>query len=116
MKNKPLHLFVGPSGAGKTTAANRFEEKLGTKQVFSYTTRTPRYEGEKGHIFITNSEFDELDNIVAYTEYNGARYCTTKEQLDNATIYVIDVDGIDGEALVADISNIPGVLKVRVIK
>ena len=90
-----LHLFVGQSGAGKTTVANRFEEILGTKQVFSYTTRSPRYEGENGHVFITDAEFDELDNIVAYTEYNGARYCTTKEQLDDATIYVIDVDGID---------------------
>lgn len=95
MKNKALHLFVGRSGAGKTTAANHLENVFNTKQVFSYTTRKPRYDGEQGHIFITDDEFDKLDNIVAYTEYNGARYCTTKEQLDNAIIYVIDVDGID---------------------
>ena len=108
MKNKPLHLFVGPSASGKTSVANELEkiETFGFsdkniltrvnlfKQVRSYTTRPPRYENEDGHVFITDEEFDKLTNIVAYTTYNGYRYCTTKEQLDAVNIYVVDIDGV----------------------
>ena len=89
-----LYLFVGKSASGKTTVANFLEKKHGFKQVNSYTTRPPRYEGEIGHIFIDDGDFDELGELVAYTEYNGFRYGTTAEQLDKCQIYVIDVPGI----------------------
>lgn len=92
--NKPLLLFVGPSGSGKTTIANLLEEKYDYKQVQSYTTRKPRYEGEVGHIFITEEEFDNLGELTAYTLYNGNKYGTTVEQVDDSDIYVIDVPGI----------------------
>ena len=94
---KPLYLFVGKSASGKTTIANILEKNYGHKQVASYTTRPPRYDGEIGHVFITNDEFNniELENIVAYTEYNGYRYGTTAEQLDNCSIYVVDVPGVE---------------------
>lgn len=104
MTNKTLHLFVGPSASGKTTVANTLEQQgrilasgrqMYDKQVRSYTTRAPRYENEDGHVFISKQEFDKLENIVAYTEYNGHHYCATKEQIDGATIYVVDVDGVD---------------------
>lgn len=93
--NKPLLLFVGPSGSGKTTAAEYLESTQGYKSVQSYTTRLPRYENETGHIFVSNEEFDKLQNLVAYTEYNGHRYCATSEQVDEADIYVIDVPGVE---------------------
>ena len=93
MNNKPLHLFVGPSASGKTTVANELE-KLGYKQVKSYTTREPRSEEESGHIFVSKEEFDALENMIAYTEYDGNFYCSTKEQLDEANIYVVDVPGV----------------------
>ena len=54
--NNPLFLFVGKSASGKTTIANRLEEKYNHIQVQSYTTRPPRYEGEVGHIFVTDDE------------------------------------------------------------
>ena len=54
---KPLFLFVGRSSSGKTTIANILEERYGYKQVQSYTTRPPRYEGEVGHIFVNENEF-----------------------------------------------------------
>ena len=93
--NKSLCLFVGKSSSGKTTIANILEKKCGDKQVQSYTTRLPRYEGEIGHIFVSDADFDKLGEMVAYTEYNGFRYGTTKEQLDECTIYVIDVPGVE---------------------
>ena len=92
--NKPLLLFVGPSGSGKTTIANILEEQHGYKQVQSYTTRQPRYEGEIGHIFVSNEEFNNLGKLAAYTVYNGNKYGTTVKQLDECDIYVIDIDGV----------------------
>lgn len=93
MNNKSLHLFVGPSASGKTSIADALE-KCGYKQVKSYTTRKPRYEGENNHTFITKDEFDKLENMIAYTEYDNNFYCSTKEQLDKVDIYVVDVPGV----------------------
>ena len=93
--NKPLYLLVAKSASGKTTVANILEEKYGYKQVQSYTTRKPRYDGEIGHTFVTDKEFDSLGEIAAYTEYNGYRYATTVEQLKECNVYVIDVPGVE---------------------
>ena len=91
--NKPLHLFVGPSASGKTSVANALD-KYGYKQVYSYCTRKPRYEGEPGHVFITKEEFDKLENVIAYTEYDNTFYCSTAAQLDESDIYVVDIPGV----------------------
>jgi len=91
--NKPLFLFVGKSASGKTTIANLLEAS-GYTQVYSYTTRQRRFENEPGHVFITEDEYDQLENIIASTEYNGNRYCTTLEQIQDADIYVIDPAGV----------------------
>lgn len=93
--NDPLFLFVGPSGSGKTTVAEELTKSYGYPTVESYTTRPKRYEGETGHMFITEAEFDELKNIVAYTTYNSFRYCTTKDQLDLVSTYVVDIPGVE---------------------
>lgn len=92
--SKPLFLFVGRSASGKTTVANSLED-LGYKQVQSYTTRKPRYDGEVGHIFVSKDEFDNLGELAAYTFYNGNEYGTTFKQLEECSIYVIDVPGVE---------------------
>ena len=93
--NKPLYLFVGRSASGKTTIADILEREYGYKQVASYTTRKPRYDGEIAHIFVTEDEFRNLGDMVAYTFYNNNHYGTTVEQLDKCDVYVIDVPGVD---------------------
>lgn len=93
--NDTLYLFIGKSSSGKTTVANFLEKKHGFKQVNSYTTRKPRYEGEIGHIFVDDITFDNLGELVAYTEYNGHRYGTTAAQLDQCNIYVVDIPGLE---------------------
>jgi guanylate kinase len=61
---KPLFLLVGRSASGKSTVANMLEEQHGYKQVSSYTTRPPRYEGEVGHIFVNENEFKNLSELT----------------------------------------------------
>ena len=43
---------------------------------------------------MNDTEFDNLGEMVSYTEYNGFRYGTTAEQLDQCKIYVVDIPGI----------------------
>ena len=90
-----LYLFIGKSASGKTSVANFLERKYGYKQVNSYTTRPPRYDGEIGHVFVTEEEFKGLTDVVAYTFYNNNHYGTTAEQLDQCSIYVVDVPGVE---------------------
>ena len=94
MNNSPLFLFVGKSASGKTTVADMLARD-GYSQIASYTTRSPRYDGEIGHIFVTDEEYDKLENIMASTLYNGHRYCTTLEQVQEADLYVVDVPGVE---------------------
>lgn len=93
--NKPLFLLVGKSASGKSTVANLLSEKYGYKQIWSYTTRPPRYENESGHIFVSKEAFDNLGDLAAYTLYNNYEYGTTFEQINEADIYVVDVPGIE---------------------
>lgn len=93
--NKPLYLFVGRSASGKTTVANILERVGKYSQLQSYTTRPKRIENEVGHTFISDEEFDKLENIIGYTDYNNYRYCSTAEQVDLSDIYVIDVPGVE---------------------
>ena len=94
MSDKPLYLFVGKSASGKSTIANILEDKYGLKSVASYTTRPPRHEGEREHVFLSESEFYELGELAAYTLYNGYRYGVTFEQVEECDTYVIDIPGI----------------------
>lgn len=92
---KSIYLIVGASGSGKTAITKKLEELYHLKSIQSYTTRPPRYDGETGHTFVSNEEFDELTDMVAYTEFAGNRYCATSEQVENNDLYVIDPKGVD---------------------
>lgn len=93
---RPLLCVLGASGSGKSTLCAELEKRFGLKSIPSYTTRKPRFEGEQGHTFITENEFDKLENILAYAETNSCRYAVTKEMLENEeySIYVIDMTGL----------------------
>ena len=93
--DKPLFLFVGKSASGKTTIANMLTSKYGYVQVESYCTRKPRFDGERGHMFVTEDEFNNLGELVAYTFYSGNHYGTTLEQIGKSDVYVVDVPGVE---------------------
>lgn len=93
--NNKLFLLVGKSASGKSTIATLLEKVHGYKQVESYTTRRPRHFAESGHIFVSEEDFLNLGELAAYTFYNGNKYGVTYEQLEQCSIYVIDVPGVE---------------------
>lgn len=96
-KAKPLIILMGKSGVGKTSVARYLCETYGWSQIESYTTRPRRSADEIGHHFISDAEFDQIpeDDRIAYMEYCGYRYCSRREQLDSANLYVVTPDGYD---------------------
>lgn len=96
--NRPLYLILGPSGSGKTTIVRRVCEMMRVEQVKSFTTR-PRRAGERSdHTHVSNEFFDEImakSDIVAYTEYDGHRYCADREMVDDGDLYIIDPAGAE---------------------
>ena len=93
---RSLLLVLGASGSGKSTLCTELEKRYGLKSIPSYTTRQPRFDGEQGHTFITEDEFDKLKDILAYAETDSCRYAVTKEMLEDEqySIYVIDMTGL----------------------
>ena len=92
---KFIFLIVGKSGSGKTTLVNKLCQDYHYTSIESYTTRPPRYDGERGHIFVDENDFPPKDEWVGYTEYNGYRYCATQNQVEQSNFYVIDPAGVD---------------------
>ena len=96
--SKPLLALIGVSGSGKSTIASRLERKYGYVSAKSYTTRPIRTEqegDENTHTFISHAEVAQYqDDIVAYNVYNGYEYFATRQMLNKADIYVVDVHGL----------------------
>lgn len=94
MEKKKLVCFVGKSGSGKTTLVSALELS-GYKSVLSMTTREKRFEGETGHVFVSPTGFHKFDSdMVAYTKFDGHEYGATRQMLNEADLYVIDVAGV----------------------
>lgn len=92
-----LLCLLGRSASGKDTLANKLCERTGLKQIISYTTRERRINEGDTHIFITENEYQTLEDsgqIAAYTQIGQYKYCCTVEQLYNNDVYVIDYDGL----------------------
>ncbi|MBF0494798.1 MAG: guanylate kinase [Candidatus Omnitrophica bacterium] len=90
MKHEPLILIISaPSGAGKTTIANKIlKDDPDIKQTVSYTTRTPRT-GEKNgreYFFISDEDFKkkiENKEFLEWEENFGKYYGTLKKQAED---------------------------------
>jgi guanylate kinase len=83
-----LIVIVAPSGAGKTTIANKLLEQFPRiKFSVSATTRSPRKDEKNGtdYFFLSNLEFDEnIDNkgFLEWEEYSGNRYGTLRAEVE----------------------------------
>lgn len=96
MNENPLIMIAGRSACGKSTLVERACKDMSLQAIPSYTTRKARYDGEQGHTFVTDEEYDLLENRVAENSFCSNRYCVTAEQIDNPayTFYVVDCEGI----------------------
>jgi len=93
-----VFLIIGKSGAGKDTVVKELCSRYGYKQLISYTTRQRRYEGENTHLFVSEDEYEAhkaSGSIAGYTLYNEDHYFSTKGQLYENDLYVIDPAGVD---------------------
>ena len=94
MKHDYIVLIVGKSGSGKSTICRKLRNEYNLKELKSYTTRRPRGSSDDTHTFITDKQFNELEGLCAYTEFDGHRYGATSAQVDESDLYVIDVKGV----------------------
>lgn len=90
-----IWLLVGKSGVGKSAVADYLSKNHGLKVLQSYTTRPKRFDNERGHTFITEDEFKQLNHVVAHTKFDKYEYCATTEQVENSDVYIIDPKGVE---------------------
>ena len=100
-----LFILSAPSGAGKTTVAERVLNELeGIRKVVTATTRKPRPGERHGvdYLFLTEEEFKkgiEEGRFLEYANVYGNYYGTPKDQVEKNmeegydSLLVIDVQG-----------------------
>lgn len=95
---KPLIACLGVSGSGKTTLANKLAKKYGYSVLKSYTTRPPRENDDadlSSHTFCTLEDAEKMKGeIICSNWFNNNYYFATKNQIDSADLYVLDVKGL----------------------
>jgi len=102
MKNKDLIVcLVGESGSGKSTIAGEMS-KLGYNYIQSYTTRQPRFKGERGHIFtnkiLTNADGTLNENdMIAHKYFDNNHYWILESQFrgKGISIFPVEPSGVD---------------------
>lgn len=97
MKNF-LFCILGRSGSGKDTLFEGLKAYFpDKKKLISKTTREPRFEGEDCHEFCTEADLvadRAAGQVVAYNKYADNHYWATKQQVDAADFYIVDVPGL----------------------
>ena len=96
-KEHILLCIMGRTASGKDTIANKLCERLGLKQIISYTTRERRANEGETHIFATEADYQqaqESGQIAAFTQIGAFKYWCTIEQLYENDVYVIDYLGL----------------------
>lgn len=86
-------LIVGRTSCGKDYFAKKLKDR-GFTFVKSYTTREPRTQDEDTHIFINPDEASDYTDRVAEHKIGNIEYFATREQVENADVYVINPDAI----------------------
>lgn len=92
-----LICLMGRTASGKDTLANKICERTGLRQIISYTTRERRKNEGDTHIFVSDEEYQTLENsgrIATFTQIGPYKYCCTIDQLYDNDIYVIDPIGV----------------------
>ena len=92
-------VVVGPSASGKTEAAKLLYSIYGIKKVITHTTRPMRI-GEKDDVdyhFVSKEEFlklKEKNYFIETTLYNGNYYGTSKSEVSDNKVLIVDPNGV----------------------
>ena len=92
-------VLSGASASGKTEAAKMLMGKYGIQKAITTTTRPMRVNEVNGrdYFFVSKEEFEQLikeDRFVEHTVYNGNYYGSSKDQIANDRVVVIDLEGL----------------------
>ena len=96
-KEHVLLCIMGRTASGKDTLTNKLCERTGLRPVISYTTRERRANEGDTHIFISEDEYQALEDsgrIATFTQIGQYKYCCTIDQLYESDVYVIDPIGV----------------------
>lgn len=95
-KEHTLLLILGRTASGKDTLVNKLCERMGLKQLISYTTRERRINEGETHKFVTEEEYKTMlanNEVAVDTNIAGNYYWSTISQLYEADTYVVDYIG-----------------------
>lgn len=99
-----IFLITAPSGAGKTTLAQKIANYGEWQECISHTTR-PMRDGEvegKTYYYVTREKFAQMDRngeLAERVEYNGNRYAVSKAEIERVlktgkhVFIIVDNDG-----------------------
>lgn len=92
-------ILVGASASGKTEVAKMLGKLFQMRKVITHTTR-PMRENEKDGVdyyFVTREEFLNLKKMnffVETTEYNDNFYGTSRKELEDNKVLIVDPNGL----------------------
>ena len=91
-------LLIGPSAVGKTEVANELFHLFHIKKVVTHTTRLPRKNevNDIDYHFVTKETFLEMKKqnvFVETTYYNDNYYGTSRKELGNNKVIIVDPNG-----------------------
>ncbi len=93
-------ILIGPSAVGKTEIAKELFRLFNIKKVITHTTRPKRLNeiNDVDYHFVTKNEFLALksqDFFVETTFYNGNYYGTSKNEIRDDKVLIVDPNGKD---------------------
>ncbi|MDD3389547.1 MAG: AAA family ATPase [Bacilli bacterium] len=92
-------ILVGASASGKTEVAKKLKERFGIQKFVTHTTR-PMRPSEKADIdyhFVSKDDFFTLlqeNFFVETTNYNGNYYGTSKKEVSDNKVLIVDPRGL----------------------
>lgn len=92
-------ILVGASASGKTEVAKRLGRKFHIRKVVTHTTRAMRQNevNDVDYHFVDADTFIELKNNDAFVEttiYNGNYYGTSKKEISDDSVLIVDPNGL----------------------
>ncbi len=100
-------VLVGASASGKTEVARTLKNKYGLTKIITHTTRAMRDKEVNGvdYHFVSVEEFLKLRSenyFVETTEYNGNFYGTSRKEIEDNKVLVVDPNGLHAFVALAD--------------